>query len=283
VGHVALPMCLALFAITRRRKRWIAAILCLGAMIAVVVGLGRLQLIGAGLGVVAFAVISSLSGRNMPKAIGALLAIVVLAIPTGAILVSTLRSGTFKRYESIGVNQETTLHKESSWNKIPKIVAGSPLGYGLGNSGSVANFGGSANNNLLEGHGLTSETQYNVLVKELGLPGLILWPLIVIYVSLLIFRRTRLVRDPELAICLAGALAAFIPLPIEGFSGFVTSNGSTAAYFWFAIGVAAYWLVGPGQARTRALRLDDGEQGVERDERGAQLSTGGQDVAVAPA
>ncbi len=63
-----------------------------------------------------------------------------------------------------------------------------------------------------------------MLVKELGLPGLILWPLTSLYVSFLILRRMRLIRDPELAICLAGALAAFIPLPIEGFSGFL--NGS---------------------------------------------------------
>jgi hypothetical protein len=148
------------------------------------------------------------------------------------------------------------LHKESSWTKIPKIVEGSPLGYGLGNSGSVSNFGGSANNNLLEGHGLTSETQYNVLVKELGAPGLILWPLISIYVSILLVRRMRWIRDGELAICLAGALAAFIPLPIEGFSGFLTGTADTGAYFWFAIGIVAYWLVGPGLARARAASSD---------------------------
>jgi hypothetical protein len=282
IGHVALPMCLALVAITRRRKRWIAGALCLGALVAVIVGLGRTQLIGTGLGVIAFAVLSSLSGRNAPKAIGALLAIAVLAIPTGAILVSTLRSGTFKRYETIGLNQETTLHKESSWSKIPKIVAGSPLGYGLGNSGSVANFGGSANNNLLEGHGLTSETQYNVLVKELGLPGLILWPLMSIYVSFLILRRMRLIRDPELAICLAGALAAFITLPIEGFTGFLNGSADTGAYFWFAIGVAAYWLAGPGLARARGLTLDGDDSGASG-EQGVQVARGGQDAAVAPA
>jgi hypothetical protein len=251
LGRTALPMCLALVAITRRRKRWIAALLCLGSILAVIVGLGRLPLVSAALGVLAFVGLVTLSGRRLSRTLGTLIAIVVLAIPTGAILISSLRSGTFKRYESIGANSETTLHKESAWTKIPEEVAASPFGYGLGNSGATAGRVG-ANQNLLEGHGLGSETEYNVLVKELGAPGLILWPLIAICVSILIARGIRGVRDGDLAICLAGALAAFIPLLIEGFSGFLgTSLPGGGAYFWFAIGVAAYWFAGPGRALSR--------------------------------
>ena len=101
-----------------------------------------------------------------------------------------------------------------------------------------------------------------MLVKELGAAGVILWPLLAIYVSLLIALRMRGVRDADLAICLAGALAAFIPLPIEGFSGFLgTSVAGGGAYYWFAIGVAAYWFAGPGRARSgrvmiRSVRSD---------------------------
>jgi hypothetical protein len=258
VGRTALPMCLALVAITRRRKRWIAALLCLGSILAVIVGQGRLPLIAAALGVLAFAGLAALAGRRVSRTLGTLIAMVVLAIPVGAVVVTSLRSGTFKRYESIGANSETTLHKESAWSQVPGEVAASPLGYGLGNSGATAAAVG-ANQNLLEGHGLGSETEYNVLVKELGAAGLILWPLIAIYVSVLIARRMRRVRDGDLTICLAGALAAFIPLPIEGFSGFLgTSVPGGGAYFWFAIGVAAYWFAGPGRAVARRASGSDG-------------------------
>jgi hypothetical protein len=243
IGHVALPMCLALVAITRRKKRLIAALLCLGAIMAVIVGLGRLQLVGAGLGVAAFVGLSLLSGRQFTRAMGAVLAVVVLAIPAGAILVTSLRSGTFKRYESINTSSQTTLHKENAWSQIPELVSASPLGFGLGNSGPFAGRIGT-NKNLLEGHGLTSETQYNVLLKELGLPGLILWPVISFAISLLILRRIRRVRDGDLAICLAGMLAPFIALPIEGTSGFLGGSLAGGGYFWFAIGVTAYWLAG---------------------------------------
>ncbi len=244
IGSVALPMCLALVAISRRRKKWIAIVLALGAITAVTVGLGRLQLIGAALGVLAFMGLAMLAGRQFARTLGTILAVLVLAIPTGAVLISTLRSGTFKRYESIGTSSETTLHKEAAWSKIPKYVAASPLGFGLGNIGAVSGFGGNANTNLLEGHGLTSETEYNVLVKELGAPGLVLWPLLAIFIIVLVARRIRRIRDGELAICLAGTLAAFVTLPIDGTSGFISGGPQGGAYYWFAIGVVAYWLAG---------------------------------------
>jgi hypothetical protein len=258
IGRTALPMCLALVAITRRKKRWIAALLALGSMLAVVVGLGRLPLISAALGVLVFAGLATLAGRRVSRTLGTLIAIVVLAIPVGAIVVTSLRAGTFKRYESLGLTSETTEHKESAWSQVPEEVAASPLGYGLGNSGATAATVG-ANQNLLEGHGLGSETEYNVLVKELGLAGLILWPLIAIYVSLLVVRRIRGVRDGDLTICLAGTLAAFVPLPIEGFSGFLgTSLPGGGAYYWFAIGVVAYWFAGPGWTLARKATGSDG-------------------------
>jgi hypothetical protein len=247
VGEIALPCCLALLALSRRR-RWIAALLCLGAMVAVVVGLARLSLVGAGLSVLAFAGLGALSGRRFSRAVAALLTVIIIAIPAGALFVSAVRSGTFKRYEKLGLSSETTLHKEAAWSKIPKYIAAQPLGFGLGTAGPVAGFGGRVTN-LLEGHGLTSETQYNVLVKELGLPGLILWPALTLYVMFLIASGMRHVRDPDLAICLAGALATFFVLPLEASNAFLSAGEAIGPYFWFAIGVAAYWFAGPGRAR----------------------------------
>lgn len=243
VGHIALPMCLALLVISRKRK-WIAILLCLGAIVGVFVGLGRLPLIGAALGVATFIGYAALSGRSLTRSLAALFAIVILVVPVGVIVVSALRPGTFKRYEELSTGSETTLHKENSWDKIPKYIAASPFGFGLGNSGAVGGLGGRANN-LLNGHGLTSETQYNVLVKELGLPGLILWPAMILYVSVITAIGLRKIRDSDLAICLAGTLAALGPLVIEGSSGFLSASTADGPYIWFAVGVAAYWFARP--------------------------------------
>jgi hypothetical protein len=245
IGHIALPMCLALLVISRKR-RWIAILLCLGAIVGVFVGLGRLPLIGAGLGVVTFIGYAALSGRSLTRSLGALLAITILVLPVGVLVVSTLRPGTFKRYEQLSTGTETTLHKENAWSKIPQYAAASPFGFGLGNSGAVGGVGGRSTS-LLNGHGLTSETQYNVMIKELGVPGLILWPAIIIYVSIITAIGLRRIPDSDLAICLAGTLASFAPLLIEGTSGFLSASTADGPYFWFAIGVAAYWFARPRQ------------------------------------
>ncbi len=243
IGHIALPMCLALLVISRKR-RWIAVLLCLGAIVGVFVGLGRLPLIGAGLGVVTFIVYAALSGRSLTRSLGALIAITILVIPASVLVVSALRPGTFKRFEQLNTGTETTLHKESAWSKIPQYAAVSPFGFGLGNSGPVSSVGGK-DNDLINGHGLTSETEYNVLIKELGVPGLILWPAIIIYVSIITALGLRRIPDSDLAICLAGTMAPFTPLLIEGTSGFLSASAADGPYFWFAVGVAAYWFARP--------------------------------------
>jgi hypothetical protein len=250
VGHIALPACLALL-ITARRRKWLAALLCLGAMLAVVVGLGREGVIAAVLGVIAFTGLAALSGRSVSRALAGMLAVVVLAIPAGALLVSTLRSGTFSRYESIGTSSSTTAHKEAEWDKLPKLISASPFGFGLGSAGPVAGFGGRLTD-VIEGHGVGTETEYNLLQDELGVPGLILWPALVIYVIVLVGRGMRRVGDGDLAIDLAGAFAAFLVFPIEATVGPLTPSAASGPYFWFAIGIAAYWFAGPGRAHLGA-------------------------------
>jgi hypothetical protein len=255
IGQVALPCCLALLAITRRR-RWLAALLTLGAGAAIVVGLSRLPLIGAALSVLVFTGLAARSGQRITRTIAALLAVVILAIPAGALLVSQLRSGTLKRYERINTSSSTTLHKQSSWERVPGYAVAQPFGFGLGTAGPVSGLGGKSTN-LLEGHGLSSETQWNVLVKELGIPGLILWPGLIFYVIALALGRLRRIKDADIAICLAGLLATLFVLPIEAFSGGLTASTVLGPYYWFAAGVAAYWFCGPGWARfNRRVRRD---------------------------
>jgi hypothetical protein len=255
-GEIALPFCLALLATSRRRK-WVAALLCLGALVAVMAGLSRAQVVGAGLGVVAFAGLSVLAGRRVTRVLGALLVIGVLAIPVGALVVTSLRSGTFKRYESISpTSSSTTLHKEGAWELIPHYLSVAPFGFGLGSVGSVASVGGK-DKQLLEGHGVSSETQYNLIVNELGAPGLVVWVALSLFMLLLIVRGMRKVREGELAIMLAGVFAPFISLFLEGTSGAFTDSAFAGPYFWLSIGVAAYWFVGPGRelARHREPKL----------------------------
>ncbi len=105
VGVIALPFSLALLATWKSRRRWVAAVLGLGALVAVATGLGRLQVVGAVLGVMAFAALASLAGQKVTRAFAAMLVIIALAVPLGAVLVSAVGGGTFKRYESIAPSE----------------------------------------------------------------------------------------------------------------------------------------------------------------------------------
>jgi hypothetical protein len=245
VGVIALPMCLALLTLLPARRRWVGVILCMGALVAIITGLGRLQLTGAFLAVAAFAGLASIGGQRVARTIGMLLAIMVLAIPTGLLLVSVLRPGTFKRYEKINpTSSGTTLHKEGAWKLIPHYIEVAPFGFGLGSVGPVSGLGGK-NKDLVEGHGVSSETQYNLIVNELGAPGLTVWVALSLFMIVVIVRGMRRARDTDIVIELAATFAPFFALFFEASSGPLSNSAAAGPYFWFAVGAAGYWFVGP--------------------------------------
>jgi hypothetical protein len=254
VGVLALPFSLALLATSLSwRRRSVAVLVCLGAIVAIVTGLGRTQLIGAGLGVIAFVALASVARQRVMRVVGALLAILVLAVPTGLLLVSVLRKGTLNRYQNISLtSSSTTLHKANALSFVLPVLEVAPFGLGLGTEGPVSNFGGKEASALGLGEGTTAETQFNFIVNELGAPGLVVSVALSLYMMALIVFAMRRVRDPDLAIYLAAAFAPFFAVFIEGTTGPLSNSTSAGPYFWFAIGIAAYWLVGPGR-RSRAM------------------------------
>jgi hypothetical protein len=245
VGLLALPFSLALLATWRSRRRWVAAVLALGAIAGILTGLGRLQVVGGVLGVIAFFLLAAVGGRRVKRPLGALLAVVALAVPIGAVFVSIVGSGTFSRYNTFETNSASSIvtHKSAAYTKIPGMLLRDPFGVGLGTVGAVGGFGG-ANAEPLN---VSSESQYNFIADELGAPGLALWIMLSVYVVVVIARGLRRVRDGELAILLAGACAPFVALIFMGFSGPLTTSAVLGPYFWFAIGIVAYWFAGPGR------------------------------------
>jgi hypothetical protein len=250
MGVLAVPFALALLATASSwRRRWVAVLLCLGGILAIATGLGRLQVIGAGLGAIAFVALASVARQRVLRVVGALAAILILLVPAGLLLVSVLRKGTLKRYESISVTSSSTAqYKKNALSLVLPVVEAQPFGLGLGTQGPVGAFGGVNARVLGIGEGTTAETQFNFEVNELGAPGLVLWVAMSLYVMALVAFAMRRVRDPDLAIYLAAALAPFYAIFIEGTSGPLSNSTSAGPYFWFAIGVAAYWLAGPGRA-----------------------------------
>jgi hypothetical protein len=249
VGLIGLPFCLALLATWRSRRRWVAAVLAVGGLAGVAAGGGRLQLIGAVLSVTAFLLLASLGGRSLKRPIGALLAVLALAVPLGVGFVAVAHRGAFARYSSLESASLSTIatHKAGGYTKIPHFLAGAPFGVGLGTTGAVSGLGGkeAGNEPAAESPGPNGETQYNVLADEVGAPGLVVWALLSVYVVALAVRRLPAVRDNDLAILLAASFAPFTALIFMGFSGPTLTSTALGPLFWFTIGIAAYWLAGP--------------------------------------
>jgi O-antigen ligase len=239
---LALPATLALIATGRGRRRWLYLVLTLGALVAVATSLGRLQVVGAVLAVATFALLSLSVGRRVTRPIAALLVVIAVALPLGAIFVSATGSGTFSRYASIGAGSSNDT-KTSTIARIPKQLAAAPFGVGLGTTGSAGGFGGKFSNQV-EGKNVSAETEYNFLADETGILGLGLWVAFSATVIGLVLTRLRRVADPELRLDLAAVFSAFIAFTIMGFTGPTTTAGAFGPFSWFAAGIAAYWLAG---------------------------------------
>jgi hypothetical protein len=242
VGVLALPATLALIATVRGRRRWLYVPLTLGAMVAVATSLGRLQVVGGVVAVIAFALLSFSLGRRVTRPLAALLVVIALAVPLGAVFVSATGSGIFSRYTSLGEGS-TNNAKTSTIAHLPRQLVAAPFGVGLGTTGPVGGFGGRFSN-LVEGHKISAETEYNFLADELGILGLGIWVAFSVSLIVLVVRRLRRVADAELRLGLAAVFASFIAFTIMGFSGPTTISAAFGPFSWFAAGIAAYWLAG---------------------------------------
>jgi hypothetical protein len=255
VGVIALPATLALLATGRLRRRWPVLLLCLGALLAVATGLGRLQVVGAVFAIISFAGLSLSAGRRVTRPLAALLGVLALAIPAGAVLVSVEGGGTFSRYTSIAPENVASSKdkKTTSLTHIPKQLQAAPFGVGLGTAGAASGFGGKQTD-VLEGHGVSAETEYNFLADELGLPGLLLWAAFSIRLLTVALFGLRRVPDIELRLYLAAVISTFIAFTLMGFSGPTMSSAAFGPFFWATAGIIAYWFLGPGR-KARATGL----------------------------
>jgi hypothetical protein len=254
VAVITIAGTLALLTIMRKR-RWTAGILCFGAIAAAATSLGRLQFVGTAIAAVTFSLLAARFSGTLGKPIKVVLAVILIAIPVGIVFVSAVGGDVFARYASLGSPESAassaTGYKSSSIKQVPHELEVAPFGFGLGTAGSVSSFGGKVED-LLEGHNVTSETQPNFLVKELGILGLVAWYGLLLYVILLGVRRIGEIRDPDLQTCIIAMTAPLVALLAMSYDGPVSASGTVGSFFWFSTGAAGYWLVGPGRAIARA-------------------------------
>ncbi len=259
-GVLALPGLLALLAAGRLRRRWPVVLCCLGALLGIASSASRQSTVILVLSVLTFALLWVIAGLGARRALAGVATAVIFTIGVVLVLVAVNGSAVIARQEAL-VNQRakpstgleaeeaeySTDGKLKGLSKIPGTLAHAPFGLGLGIGASASGFGGKEKATIEEQKVPTAST-YNLLAVEVGLPGILLWIGFTLSVIALGVTRLRRVADPELRIYLVAVLTTFIAFTIQGFSGTTVAVTPAGAYLWFAPGVLAYWLAGPGFA-----------------------------------
>ena len=83
-------------------------------------------------------------------------------------------------------------------------------------------------------------------MNEVGLPGLVFWVALTMLLIWLGATANARLEDLEIRVDLAAICAVIIGLTIMGFAGAFSESQAAGPFFWFAPGVCAYWLAGPG-------------------------------------
>jgi hypothetical protein len=250
VGALALPGLLALLSVGGMRRRWPVLLCCLGAVLGVATAASRTSVVIAVVALLAYAALSLIAKLRVSRPLAGLVVIAAMALVASSALIATSGKGIFARQETLA-NVQTAQEnggeaKERGLSQIPSDVVRAPFGFGLGTAGAVSGFGG-IQRLTIEEEKVIGGSAYSLLMKELGLLGLVLWLGLTISVISLGVSRLRQVRDIELRTYLVALLTGYIAITAEGFSG-PTLAVTIGAYLWLVPGALAYWLLGAGRA-----------------------------------
>jgi hypothetical protein len=257
LGVLALPGLLAMLSVGGLRKKWPVALCFAGAALGIASAGSRSSVAVAVGALVAYALLSLIAHLRVTRLILTLLIAVGLIIAAGDYLIAENGPSVVKRQETLTSTTEIEnsggRQKLNHLEALPRVVTGAPLGSGLGTTAAAAGFGGKQKV-IIEGRGASGEASLNLLAIEVGVPGLLLWVGLSLNVIWLVLTRVRNIEDPELRTYLVAIGSSFIAHTASGLIGpSIVSVGGV--FQWFAAGIVAYWLAGPGwQAARRRWR-----------------------------
>ena len=112
-----------------------------------------------------------------------------------------------------------------------------PFGAGLGKVGPAALKAGGTSGEW------NGENQFNFLIVETGIPGLLVFLAFQAALCSMILKGLRRERDPHTVVLMAGLAAPLFGYAVDWYSGPNTTSTPTAPYLWLAAGVISWWLV----------------------------------------
>jgi hypothetical protein len=274
VGMIAICGILVLAAFSRRRHyQLLAMALALLAIVAIVTSQGRTVVLGSGITVIVFCMLTLTAGSRLKSLSGLVIVLTVSALVVVA-LVGVAGAGGF-RYGGLapsGIISTTSSARGVSIDAIPDNVAAYPFGAGVGTAGPAS--GSPGGSSLTQSATFNVETEFSFLLVETGIPGLFVmtgFVLTLLYVGL---SRLRREPDPEAKVFLAALMAPLPAIFIQFFISTPTPSTPIGPYLFALGGIISYWLVERPAARRLAA-------GVYAGSNAAVLGQGAAAAAIA--
>lgn len=244
---IALPGLIAMIFSYVSRLRLLAMVCAPAVVLGVVTAGSRGAFIACFAAVLAYAFLGGASRNVIRVAIGVAIGLAVILGTSSQLAASNDAAQRAQSVLSPSVLQTFWRERGDSVGLIGRYVADYPLGLGVGTVGPAQQ----ALNPT--GLPLDSETQWNLIVIEAGVAGLLL--LVFFGASLVFLSAVRIPRfsDPEIRLQLSAVAAPLIALFVLCFVGPVSVSAPSGPYLWFAAGVLSYWLLGSGSRPSRAI------------------------------
>jgi hypothetical protein len=253
-GIVAILATPAVFALGSAwsRSRRVVAVAIVGApfvLLAVATSQSRTAVVGAVVAGVAYLFLTAATKKGAQTiAVAAVIGTVAyVAFP----IVFPTAANQPNRYSSIAptkVISTAVAYRSGTLALVPRYMFDFPLGDGIGENGPAA--GSSVGGPQIGGN--NAESEFNFLVLELGIPGLLLLTGLTATVIGL-GTRLRRVADPGIQRLLMVFVAANVGIAATWFAGIATATSPQSPFFWFTAGSLVYW---SGPARRAVIPCD---------------------------
>ena len=248
VGLLALPAGIALLGSVRGVARVLVLVGMAAAIAGVLTSQSRLIVVSSVVAVFLYALLSATTAERR-RALAAMAVSVGVAYLVIGALDASGSYNVFERYESIrpGSLFETTQRdRGGSLAFIPQYLEEFPFGHGIGRSGPASSEASAAG-----AQGVNAENEFNLLITEVGIPGLLV--LMTLWLRVLFdgVRAARSAAEPERPY-LAALVAAFAAATTTWFVATATVSSPMGPFFWTLAGIiAAAATVQRGEPRPR--------------------------------
>jgi O-antigen ligase len=235
---LALPGLVALALVGKGRARWAMLPMSIGVGLAVATSGSRGAIVVVFVTLVVFGLTAAASKNALRAVIGIALGVALVYaafVQLGAGNASTERARSIAPSRALSTFQGERGHSVSAFGGL---ASGHPLGVGIGTSGPAARVQQTADRTVYN-----TETEWNFLIVETGIAGLVVYVALLLRMAWLAFTRIRRIDDHALRLQLAALAAPVVGMLLSGFSGATSASVPTAPYLWIVAGMLAYWLI----------------------------------------